>query len=199
MAKWNPPCGQSGHIHVSLKSKAGKPVFPTQCPLFMSTRMPHFVAGQQALMRNSWGWWRAPQLVPAWCGFWAPTHATWGAENRTCACVRSGLGNSQRVDTGLPPPTAILPGLAGCTRLRTVGDRDKLALAKRSAATPTIRSRPPRARCRRRCGMRRRVVRASKAARACFGDAFVEHSPPPASGGTQFRKSVTDWRAGALF
>ncbi|MBC8007836.1 MAG: glutamine synthetase, partial [Prolixibacteraceae bacterium] len=46
MAKWNPNLpGQSGHIHVSLTTKAGKPVFhDPKGPLFMSKLMQHFVA-----------------------------------------------------------------------------------------------------------------------------------------------------------
>ncbi|MEQ1880967.1 MAG: glutamine synthetase, partial [Burkholderiales bacterium] len=88
MAKWNAGLpGQSGHIHVSLKGKDGNPVFhDPKGQLNMSPLMEHFVAGQQALMPeflamvagtvNSY-----TRMVP---GYWAPTHATWGAENRTC-------------------------------------------------------------------------------------------------------------------
>jgi glutamine synthetase len=103
MAKWSKDWpGQSGHIHVSLKSKAGKALFhDPRHEHGMSKLMHHFVAGQQALMPellcmvsptiNSF-----TRLIP---GFWAPTEATWGIENRTCALrVIPGSEKSQRVE-----------------------------------------------------------------------------------------------------
>src|SRR5690606_17400805 len=103
MAKWsNDWAGQSGHIHVSLKAKGGKPVFHDPNGVHgMSKLMRHFVAGQQALMPellamvaptvNSYS-----RLIP---GFWAPTNATWGVENRTTALrVIPGSPKSQRVE-----------------------------------------------------------------------------------------------------
>src|SRR5262249_34683342 len=73
-------------------------------PHFMSDEMRWFVGGQQALMPellamvattvNSY-----TRLVP---GFWAPTAATWGVENRTCALrVIPGSAKSRRVESGL--------------------------------------------------------------------------------------------------
>ena len=86
MAKWSRDWpGQSGHIHLSLRSRdGGKPVFhdPSQ-PHSMSATMRHFVGGQQRLMPellamvaptvNSY-----TRLIP---GFWAPTDSTVGVEN----------------------------------------------------------------------------------------------------------------------
>ena len=89
MAKWSGECpGQSGHIHISLKNKDGSSAFfdETQ-PHNMSKIQRHFLAGQQRLMPeflcliaptiNSY-----TRMSP---GFWAPTDATWGVENRTTA------------------------------------------------------------------------------------------------------------------
>jgi len=103
MAKWSADWpGQSGHIHVSLKNKAGKSAFyDAKGVNSMSDTMRHFVGGQQKLMPellamiaptvNSY-----TRLIP---GFWAPTHATWGVENRTCALrVIPGSEKSQRVE-----------------------------------------------------------------------------------------------------
>ena len=103
MAKWsNNWPGQSGHIHVSLKGKDGKSVFyDAKKPHTMSDKQRWFVGGQQALMPellamiaptvNSY-----TRLIP---GFWAPTAATWGYENRTCALrVIGGLAHAQRVE-----------------------------------------------------------------------------------------------------
>src|ERR1700722_596899 len=104
MAKWsNSVPGQSGHLHISLRSSGGgDSVFhdPSK-PHEMSDIMRWFVGGQQALMPellamvastvNSYS-----RLVP---GFWAPTDATWGIENRTCALrVIRGGPSSQRVE-----------------------------------------------------------------------------------------------------
>src|SRR5439155_6919273 len=103
MAKWSGSWpGQSGHIHMSLKGKGGKSVFhDPKAPHGMSKPMRHFVAGQQALMPELLGLVASTvnsysRLVP---GFWAPTNATWGVENRTCALrVIPGSAKSQRVE-----------------------------------------------------------------------------------------------------
>ena len=104
MAKWSKDWpGQSGHIHLSLKNQ------PTGAPAFhdasaergMSTTMRHFIGGQQQLLPqvlamvastvNSYS-----RLIP---GFWAPTSATWGVENRTTALrAIPGSPSAQRVE-----------------------------------------------------------------------------------------------------
>lgn len=103
MARWSPELpGQSGHIHLSLRDKDGKPLFydPTQAHN-MSPLMRHFVAGQQQLMPellamiaptvNSYR-----RLTP---GFWAPTGASVGIDNRTCAIrIIPGSEKSQRLE-----------------------------------------------------------------------------------------------------
>jgi glutamine synthetase len=103
MAKWsNSVPGQSGHLHISLRKANGDSVFhdPSK-PHDMSDAMRWFVGGQQALMPellamvactvNSYS-----RLVP---GYWAPTSATWGIENRTTALrVIRGGPSSQRVE-----------------------------------------------------------------------------------------------------
>src|ERR1700721_894506 len=89
MAKWsNSVPGQSGHLPISLRTAAGDSAFhdPSK-PHEMSDTMRWFIGGQQALMPellamvagtvNSYS-----RLVP---GYWAPTSATWGIENRTTA------------------------------------------------------------------------------------------------------------------
>jgi glutamine synthetase len=103
MAKWSQQLpGQSGHLHVSLARKDGASAFHDQAaPHTMSQEMRWFVGGQQALMPellamvastvNSY-----TRLVP---GYWAPTAATWGVENRTCAVrVIQGGAKAQRVE-----------------------------------------------------------------------------------------------------
>ncbi len=103
MAKWSADLpGQSGHIHVSLADRDGEPVFhQAGAPMGMSETMRWFVGGQQRLLPellsmiasrvNSF-----TRLTP---GFWAPTSATWGFENRTTALrVIGGGPKSQRVE-----------------------------------------------------------------------------------------------------
>ena len=103
MAKWsNAVPGQSGHLHLSMRTADGASVFhdPSK-PQEISDAMRWFVGGQQALMPeflamiactvNSYS-----RLVP---GYWAPTSATWGIENRTTALrVIRGGPSSQRVE-----------------------------------------------------------------------------------------------------
>ncbi len=103
MAKWSDDWpGQSGHIHLSLADRQGAPVFHDQDAMFgMSEVMRWFVGGQQRLMPellamvagtvNSYS-----RLIP---GYWAPTNATWGVENRTVALrVIGGGPKSQRIE-----------------------------------------------------------------------------------------------------
>ena len=103
MAKWSSDWpGQSGHIHMSLKGRRGRPVLlDPQAPHGMSETFRHFVGGQQRLMPELLAM-VAPtvnaytRLIP---GFWAPTAASWGIDNRTCALrVIPGPAKSHRVE-----------------------------------------------------------------------------------------------------
>jgi len=104
MARWNLEYpGQSGHIHQSLYDiKNNKPLFYDEAETHnMSQLMQHYIAGQIHYLKpflslcaptiNSY-----TRLVK---GFWAPTAATWGYENRTGALrVIGGSTKSQRVE-----------------------------------------------------------------------------------------------------
>ena len=103
MARWNDELpGQSGHIHLSLTDLEGQALFhDASQPHEMSELMQHFVAGQQQLMPellamiaptiNSYR-----RLVP---GYWAPTNASVGVDNRTCAIrIIPGDKNSHRLE-----------------------------------------------------------------------------------------------------
>ncbi len=103
MAKWSHEFpGQSGHLHMSVNDKDGNSSFFDKNKTdTISDTMRHFIGGQQKLMPellamvastvNSY-----TRLIP---GFWAPTDATWGVDNRTCA-IRAipGSKKSQRVE-----------------------------------------------------------------------------------------------------
>src|SRR5438270_3241474 len=103
MAKWNKDLpGCSGHLHQSLWTLSGQPVFhDARGPRGMSKLMQHYVAGQVALMPaftaliaptvNSY-----KRMVR---GAWSPTLATWGVDNRTTALrVIPGSPNSTRIE-----------------------------------------------------------------------------------------------------
>lgn len=206
MAKWSPDYpGQSGHIHLSLKGKEGKGVFHDAKDAHgMSKLMKHFVAGQQALMPELLGMVASTvnaytRLVP---GFWAPTTATWGVENRTCALrVIPGSEKSQRVEYRIAAAdanpyialaAALASGLWGIEHKLEIGNPvsgnayDQKP-SQKGALPTTLWDAAQR-------------LKASKAARALFGDAFVEHFAATREWEErQFRKSITDWELQRYF
>jgi len=103
MAKWSADYpGQSGHIHLSLTDSKGKSLFfDASKPNNISSTMSHFIAGCQLCLPellsmvaptiNSY-----KRLVP---DLWAPTHASVGIDNRTCAIrIIPGSEKSQRME-----------------------------------------------------------------------------------------------------
>jgi len=103
MAKYsNAYPGQSGHLHLSAYDKNNKSIFyDSKKEHNISDEMRWFIGGQQKLMPELLAM-LAPtcnsytRLVP---GFWAPTQATWGIDNRTCALrAISGNEKTQRVE-----------------------------------------------------------------------------------------------------
>jgi glutamine synthetase len=107
MSRWSPDWpGQGGHVHVSLHDAQGASCFhDPDLPDGMTATMRHFVGGAQALLPDLCAIY-APtvnsytRLAP---GAWAPTTATWGIENRTCALrVIPGRPSSQRLEHRVP-------------------------------------------------------------------------------------------------
>ena len=204
MAKWsNSYPGQSGHLHISLKRKNGGTVFHDPDKSFnMSDEMRWFVGGQQALMPellcmvactvNSYS-----RLVP---GFWAPTSATWGVENRTTALrVIRGGASSQRVEYRIAAAdinpyialaAAIGSGLWGIeNRIEpdspiegNAYDRDHAAVRQLPGSLQDAAAR----------------LLKSKAARSLFGD--VEHFAATREWEErEYRKAITDWELARYF
>jgi len=206
MAKWSPDWpGQSGHIHVSLQGTDGKPVFHDPAGEHnMSEAMRHFVGGQQALMPellsmvaptvNSY-----TRLIP---GFWAPTEASWGVENRTCALrVIPGSEKSQRseyritaadINPYIALAAALGSGLWGIEHgiepdAPIVGNAYEQKFPKKRALPRTLFEAATQ-------------LRRSKAAVDLFGQDFVDHYA-----GTreweerEFRKAITDWELARYF
>ncbi|MEU5877684.1 glutamine synthetase family protein [Spirillospora sp. NPDC047279] len=104
MAKPNEREGNSCHIHISLRAADGTPVMAGDGPYGLSKVGEHFIAGQQAALRdltllyaptiNSY-----KRFQP---GSFAPTAIKWGVDNRTCALRLVGHGPSLRVENRVP-------------------------------------------------------------------------------------------------
>jgi glutamine synthetase len=206
MAKWSPSWpGQSGHLHMSLFDKRGKGVFhDAKKPHAMSDMMRWFVGGQQALMPellamvastvNSYR-----RLIP---GFWAPTEASWGIENRTCALrVIPGSASSQRVEYRIAAAdinpyvalaAAIGSGLYGIENkiepdAPVEGNAYAQKFPKKRALPRTLTEAAER-------------LKQSKAARELFGDAFVDHYAATREWEErEFRRAITDWELARYF
>jgi glutamine synthetase len=205
MAKWSPQWpGQSGHIHLSLK-KDGKPVFhdPGQ-PHQMSDTMRWFVGGQQQLMPellamiaptiNSYR-----RLIP---GYWAPTDSTWGVENRTTALrVIPGSPKSQRVEYRVAAadanPYVILAAALGSGLWGVEHRIEPGPVVTGNAYDKTF---PPELALPRTLWDAAQRLKGSQAARALFGDDFVEHFAATREWEErEFRKHISDWELARYF
>lgn len=206
MAKWSVDHqGQGGHIHISLRAKADdEPLFLDPAGGGSTPLMDSFVAGQLTLLPEMAALY-APtvnsytRLVP---GAWAPTAATVGEDNRTCALRLVGRSpKSRRVEVRVPgadanpylalaaalasglhgicdalPPAELLRGNA---YLADLPDKDRLPATLSSAAGR---------------------LRTSGAARAWFGDRFVEHFATTRDWEeSRFRAVVTNWELERYF
>src|SRR5688500_15224930 len=207
MAKWsNDWPGQSGHLHMSLvDAKTGRPAFHDPgAELGMTERMRWFVGGQQQLMPellamvaptvNSY-----TRLIP---GFWAPTAATWGYENRTCALrVIGGSATAQRVEYRIAAAdinpyvalaAAIGSGLWGMERkiepdAPVSGNAYEVPAAPNRALPATLWEAA-------------QLLRGSEPARELCGAEFVDHYAATREWEErQARKAVTDWQLARYF
>jgi glutamine synthetase len=205
MARWSPDWpGQSGHIHISLANDEGSLFYEEGAEHGISKTMRQFIAGQQALM---------PELLAMVCptvnsyrrlipGFWAPTSATWGIENRTCA-IRAipGSPKSQRVEYRIAPadsnPYAALAAALGSglwgieneldPEDPIVGNAYDLPADGPHALPQTLWDAAQR-------------LKSSGAARDLFGDAFVDHFAATREWEErEFRKHISDWELARYF
>ncbi len=206
MAKWsNSVPGQSGHLHISLRKNDGTTVFhdPSK-PYDMSDAMRWFVGGQQALMPellamvagtvNSYS-----RLVP---GYWAPTSATWGIENRTTALrVIRGGPSSQRVEYRIAAAD-INPYLALAAAIGSGlwGIEHRIEPDAPIEGNAYDREHPRKRRLPATLYEAAERLAASKPAALLFGDAFVEHYAATRQWEErEFRKAVTDWELARYF
>ncbi|NMH64159.1 glutamine synthetase family protein [Shewanella salipaludis] len=206
MAKWSGDYpGQSGHIHLSLRHKDGTSAFfDADAPHNMSQLQRHFLAGQQRLMPellcliaptiNSY-----TRMVP---GFWAPTDATWGVENRTTALrLIPGSAASQRIEYRLGAadanPYLALAAALGSGLYGIMHKWEPLPEVKGNAydqthdaslALPTS------------LWEAAAQLKQSQAAGTLFGEAFVTHFAASREWEErEFRRQVTDWELQRYF
>lgn len=207
MAKWSGDYpGQSGHIHMSLRNKdnSKSAFYDAAKQHSMSDIQRQFVAGQQKLMPqllcmmaptiNSY-----TRLIP---GFWAPTDATWGVENRTTALrVIPGSDKSQRVEHRLGSADAN-PYLALAAALGA----GLYGIEKQWQPEPQIKGNsydqkhPDHLALPRTLWDSAQRIKTSDAARTLFGDAFVDHFAASREWEErEFRKHITDWEMERYF
>ena len=207
MAKWsNDYPGQSGHIHLSLRNKSDNKsaFFAKDAPHTMSDVQRQFLAGQQRLMPellcmvaptiNSYR-----RLIP---GFWAPTDATWGVENRTAALrVIPGSDKSQRQEYRLGAAdanpylalaVALGSGIYGIEQGWQPGDAvDGNAYALEH---------PPQLALPRTLWDAAQRLKQSAAARDLFGDAFVDHFAASREWEErEYRRHIGEWELQRYF
>jgi glutamine synthetase len=170
----------------------------------MSDRQHWFVGGQQMLMPELLGMVSCTvnsysRLVP---GFWAPTNATWGVENRTCALrVIPGGPKSQRVEYRIAAAdqnpylaiaAALASGLWGIEQGLDLGPpiegkSNDLKQDEALSLPSTLWDAAQR-------------LKQSKPARALLGDAFVDHFAATREWEErEARKHITDWQLQRYF
>ncbi|GAB5387350.1 MAG: glutamine synthetase [Alphaproteobacteria bacterium] len=207
MSKWSMDYpGQSGHLHVSLTDTDGRPVFyDEKQDNRMSETMRHFVGGQQKLMPDLLAMTASTvnaytRLIP---GFWAPTNANWGIENRTAALrvINSGGAKAARVEYRVAPAdanpylamaAAIASGLHGVQH--GIEPSQPVKGNAYEQEFPFWMALP------RTLWDAAKKFKASDAARDLFGKDFVNHFAASREWEErEFRRHVTDWELRRYF
>jgi glutamine synthetase len=206
MAKWSQQLpGQSGHLHVSLARADGSAAFyDERQPQTISDELRWFVGGQQALMPellamvacnvNSYS-----RLVP---GYWAPTAATWGIENRTCALrVIQGGAKSQRVEYRIAAAD-INPYLAIAVAIGSGlwGIEHRIEPDEPITGNAYERRLPAKRQLPRTLGEAAARLARSQAAQQLFGAPFISHFAASREWEErEFQRAVTDWELARYF
>jgi glutamine synthetase len=204
MAKWNAQLpGCSGHTHQSLWSGDRNLFFDEKDPNKMSDVFRSYLAGVlQAL----------PEILPFYAptvnsykrlvdGYWAPTKATWGIDNRTVAArVIPGSSKSTRLEMRVPGSdvnpylavaACIASGLHGVQKNLQLKDKAVTGSAYADAKIPRLPRNLHDATV---------ALRESKLAREILSEAFVDHFVRTREWEwRQFQDSVTSWELQRYF
>jgi glutamine synthetase len=206
MARWSEQQpGQSGHIHVSIKDNKGGAIFYDNNDNHnMSEAMFHFVAGQQKLLPeflamvaptiNSYR-----RLIP---GYWAPTEASVGIDNRTCAIrIIPGNEKSQRLEYRIAAADAnpyivlsavIASGLWGL--------ENKSAIESMVSGNAYEHDFPEHLKLSSNLWDATQKLKHSDVARDYFGDAFVNHYVASREWEErEYRKHISQWELDRYF
>ncbi|MFE6857560.1 glutamine synthetase family protein [Nocardia sp. NPDC057668] len=194
MAKYNAREGNSCHIHLSLRTEAGEPVFPGDGAIGESAILRHFLAGQLECLRE-FTYLLAPNINSYkrfQAGSFAPTAIAWGRDNRTCALRVVGHGPALRFENRVPggdvnPYLAVAATIAA--GLHGVENALPLEPEFRGNAYRSDRPRVP-------ATLRESALLFgdSKAAKLAFGDEVVRHYRNAAQVELDaFDAAVTDW------
>jgi glutamine synthetase len=204
IAKWNPELpGCSGHVHQSLWDRTREKNLLASGSGAVNDLSRSYIAGQLQCL---------PELAPFYAptvnsykrlvdGFWAPTNATWGMDNRTVA-VRyiSSSPTSTRCEMRVPGSDAN-PYLAMAAALASglYGVKQGLKLSATpvsgSASSAIDAVRLPR-------NLQEATARLaeSKVARELFGETFVDHFVKTRQWEwEQFQNAVTNWELQRYF
>jgi glutamine synthetase len=205
MAKWNSELpGCSGHTHQSLWDTAGNKnlFYSDKDPNKMSPLFKSYLAGQLACL---------PEILPFFAptvnsykrlvdGYWAPTKACWGVDNRTVAYrVIPGSSKSTRLEARVPGSdvnpylavaASIAAGLYGIEKKLTLKDKPITG-----SAYHTKMERLPR-----NLHEATQKLSDSKIARTLFGEEFVDHFVRTREWEwRRFQDSVTSWELQRYF
>ncbi|WP_394617458.1 glutamine synthetase family protein [Lentzea sp. JNUCC 0626] len=192
MAKYNEREGNSCHIHLSLRSKEGEPVFAEGHG--MSELMKHFLAGQLAGLREL-TYFLAPNINSYKRyvqGSFAPTAVAWGRDNRTCALRVVGHGHGLRFENRVPggdvnPYLAVAALIAAGLH----GVEQKLELEDEFVGNAYASDRPTVPTTLKEAAD---LLAGSKIAHEAFGKDVVDHYLNAAKVElTAFEAAVTDW------
>jgi glutamine synthetase len=207
MAKWSPNHpGQSGHIHISLNHlETGRSAFyEANQPHHMSKVQRHFLAGQQRLMPEFLAMFSPTinsytRLIP---GYWAPTDATWGVENRTTALrVIPGGEKSQRIEYRLGSADANpFLALAAAIGSGLYGVEHQLEPEAEVKGNSYAQAHNQELRLPSTLWDAAQRLKESKPAQELFGPEFVSHFVASREWEErQFRKHITDWELDRYF
>jgi glutamine synthetase len=194
MAKYNEREGNSCHIHLSLRTADGTPVFAGDRDGGVSEDFERCLAGQLAGLREL-SYFYAPN-VNSYKRYqpstFAPTAVAWGYDNRTCSLRVVGHGSSLRYENRLPggdvnPYLAVAAMIASA--LYGVDHELELEPAFAGNAYDADFDRVPTT-----LHEAAALLKGSSLAREAFGDAVVDHYVNAARVETAaFDAAVTDW------